>query len=118
LVHPQVGADRVAVTAIEMSTVCVTPLALVLVTLNWRVTGEIEAGVVTVSVADAGSLESGGIVTFEVDSANVTPAGGATNQAAPSCAVSLTPFSERSWILDDWLEDAMSEIDCGVADKV
>jgi hypothetical protein len=106
------------VTAIDRSLNCVTPLALVLVTLKVNVPGEAAAVVVTVTVADAGSLESGGMVTLEGDSAYVTPEGGVPIQAAFSCAVSLTPFSDCSLITDDVLEEALSVSDCGETERL
>jgi len=103
---------------IETSTNFVTPLALVLVTLKVNVPDEGEAEVVTVSVADAELLETNGMVTLEGDRVNVTPVGAVPFQAVLNSAVSLTPLSECSVILDDLLEEAMSASDCGEADKV
>jgi hypothetical protein len=97
---------------------CVTPLALVLVTLKVAVPGEAAAVVVTVRVADAGSLESGGMVTFKGNSVNVKPEGGVVFQAALSTAVSLTKFSDCSVMLDDVLEEALSVSDCRETERV
>ena len=116
MVHPQVGAGRV--TAIDRSLNCVTPLALVLVTLKVAVPGGVAAVAVTITVADAGSLEPGGMVTFEGDSANVKPEGGVVFQTALSTAVSLTKFSDCSLITDDAVEEALSVSDSGETERL
>jgi hypothetical protein len=98
------------------STDFVTPLALVAVTFRSKVPAEGDDEVRTVRVANAELDDPDGMVTLEGNSWNVTPVG--AFQAAVSCAVSLTPLSDRKVMSDDLSEEASSERDEGEAETV
>ena len=106
LVQPHVGAANVAgLTRIRISTVLVTPLALVPVSLSVNSPVSAEAEAATLSVAEAPLVGLAGTVTLPGETINVTPAGAGPIQAAASCTLSLTPFVDRSAIVEEFADD-------------